>query len=38
VNRDAARDWFMELLDEINGLGTWERNPWVWVITFKKLA
>jgi hypothetical protein len=23
--------------DEINGAGTWALNPWVWVLTFKRI-
>lgn len=29
--------WFRELWDSIHGLGAWERNDWVWVISFKRL-
>jgi hypothetical protein len=25
---------FAELFDRINGPGTWDRNPWVWALTF----
>lgn len=37
VHCDAARDWFMDLWDTINGKrAPWTTNPWVWVIGFKR--
>jgi hypothetical protein len=30
-----ARACFGELWDSINGAGSWDANPWVWVLTFK---
>lgn len=33
---DSAIEWFAELWDSINGAGSWESNPWVWVIDFKR--
>lgn len=31
-----ATQLFAQLWEDINGPGTWDENPWVWVITFKK--
>jgi hypothetical protein len=32
-----ARESFASLWESINGGGLWAENPWVWVITFKRL-
>lgn len=40
VHRDAARDWYMDLWDELNaerGFG-WKVNPYVWVVSFRRAA
>jgi hypothetical protein len=37
VHQDAARDWYSDLWEQINGAGSWALNPWVWVIEFKKV-
>ncbi len=33
----SARGSFATLWDSIYGSGEWDRNPWVWVITFKRI-
>jgi hypothetical protein len=36
-DRYAALDNFKPLWESINGPGSWDTNPWVWVVGFKKL-
>jgi len=32
---DDPRKWYSDLWDQINGLGAWSANQWVWVVEFK---
>ena len=34
----SAVEEFRLVWEQIHGGGSWEKNPWVWVIKFKKLA
>jgi len=34
---DSAADAFRKLWQQINRPGSWDANPWVWVVEFKRL-
>jgi hypothetical protein len=38
VHGDAARDWFSDLWESINGANSWDANPYVWALDFKRVA
>jgi hypothetical protein len=34
----SARFAFANYFDRINGAGSWDANPWVWVVEFKRVT
>jgi hypothetical protein len=33
----GAREWYRTLWDSINGEGAWDKNPWVWAVSFRRV-
>lgn len=34
---DPSIEWFSQRWESIHGAGSWDKNPWVWVIEFKRI-
>jgi len=44
-NQEGFFEWaldpvgkYRELWESINGAGSWAKSPWIWVLTFKRVA
>jgi len=35
---NSARDAFASLWEAINGAGSWDSNPWLWCVSFKRVT
>ena len=32
-----CRTWFRDLWESIHGDGSWDDNPWLWVVSFERV-
>lgn len=37
VGWDDVRDWYYDLWESLHGEDSWDVNPWVWALSFKRL-